>query len=77
MAAGPRHPERVFASLAQEVWERDLVTGEAWRAPRHKALPGFKDHELPNTIETMRARVHPEAAIDSNGHGSQWTGVRS
>ena len=67
MAAGPRHPERVLASLAQEVWERDLVTGEAWWAPRHKALPGFKDHELPNTIETMRG---------DRGSGTERQGVR-
>ncbi|MBC7732353.1 MAG: response regulator [Bacteriovorax sp.] len=60
MAAGPRHPVRVFESLAEGVWERNLVTGDVWYSPRYKALLGFEDHELPNTMEALRARAHPE-----------------
>ena len=66
MTDGPRHPERVFASLAEGVWERNLVTGEVWYSPRYKALLGFEDTELPNTMETMRSRMHPDdvAGVD-------------
>ncbi len=66
MTDGPRHPERVFASLAEGMWERNLVTGEAWYSPRYKALLGFEDGELPNTMETMRSRMHPDdlAGVD-------------
>ena len=60
MSTGPRNPERVFASLAEGVWERNLVTGEVWYSPRYKALLGFEDGELPNTMETMRSRLHPD-----------------
>ena len=60
MAAGPRHPVRVFESLAEGVWERNLVTGDVWYSPRYKALLGFEDHELPNTMEAMRARPPPK-----------------
>ena len=66
MTDGPRYPERVFASLAEGVWERNLVTGEVWYSPRYKALLGFEDTELPNTMETMRSRMHPDdvAGVD-------------
>ena len=66
MTDGPFHPERVFASLAEGVWERNLVTGEVWYSPRYKALLGFEDGELPNTTETMRSRMHPDdlAGVD-------------
>jgi PAS domain S-box-containing protein len=57
---GPRHADRVFDSLAEGVWERNLKTGEVWYSPRYKALLGFTDAELPNLMATMRARLHPD-----------------
>ena len=63
---GPRRADRVFDSLAEGVWERNLKTGEVWYSPRYKALLGFEDRELPNTMETMRSRMHPDdlASVD-------------
>jgi len=58
--AGPRHPGRVFDSLAEGVWERNLNTDEVWYSPRYKALLGFADDELPNAMESMRSRMHPD-----------------
>ena len=59
-SAGPRNAGRVFDSLAEGVWERNLKSGEVWYSPRYKALLGFSEAELPNVMETMRARVHPD-----------------
>jgi len=51
---------RIFASLAEGVWQRDLVNGEAWYSPRYKELLGFADDELPNDAAAIAARIHPE-----------------
>ena len=58
--AGPRNAERVFDSLAEGVWERNLMSGEVWYSPRFKALLGFSEAELPNVMESMRERVHAD-----------------
>lgn len=60
LAAAARNDRRLFDSLNEGVWERDLNTGEVWYSPRYKALLGFEDHELPNLIEAVRERLHPD-----------------
>jgi len=60
LGAAARNDRRLFDSLNEGVWERDLKTGEVWYSPRYKALLGFEDHELPNLIEAVRERLHPD-----------------
>ena len=59
LEAAERHDRRLFESLSEGVWERDLKTGEAWYSPRYKQMLGFAEHELPNLLEAMRSRIHP------------------
>jgi PAS domain S-box-containing protein len=58
--ATARNDRRVLQSLNEGVWERNLITGEAWYSPRYKALLGFADDELPSRAEAARERVHPD-----------------
>ena len=51
---------RLFESLSEGVWERDLKTGEVWYSPRYKQMLGFADHELPNLQQAIRSRIHPD-----------------
>lgn len=59
LQAAAQHDRRLFDSLSEGVWERDLKTNEAWYSPRYKQMLGFADHELPNLQEAMRSRIHP------------------
>ena len=59
LQAAAQHDRRLFESLSEGVWERDLKTNEAWYSPRYKQMLGFADHELPNLQDAMRARIHP------------------
>jgi PAS domain S-box-containing protein len=60
LGAAARNDRRLFDSLNEGVWERDLKTGEVWYSPRYKALLGFEDHELPNLVDAVRERLHPD-----------------
>ena len=60
LSAAARNDRRLFESLNEGVWERDLVTDEVWYSPRYKSLLGFADDELPNSIEVVRSRLHPD-----------------
>jgi len=60
LEAAARHDRRLFESLNEGVWERDLNTHDAWYSPRYKQMLGFADHELPNQREAMRSRIHPD-----------------
>ncbi|MFN0006913.1 MAG: response regulator [Planctomycetota bacterium] len=42
------------------IWDRDLVTGELFLAPRFKQLLGYKEHEFRSTLETWDAHIHPQ-----------------
>jgi PAS domain S-box-containing protein len=42
------------------VWDWSIRTGEVYMSPRWKALLGYRDEELPNTLESWTTRVHPE-----------------
>ena len=57
---GPRHSERVFDTLAEGVWERNLRTDEVWYSTRYKALLGFADAEFPNVMHAVWSRVHAD-----------------
>ena len=59
LEAAARNDRRLFESLGEGVWERDLKTNEVWYSPRYKQMLGFADHELPNLQEAMRSRIHP------------------
>jgi PAS domain S-box-containing protein len=41
------------------VWDWNLETNSIYVDPRLKALLGFADHEIPNSIEAWTERVHP------------------
>jgi PAS domain S-box-containing protein len=58
--AAARNDRRLFESLNEGIWERDLRTGEVWYSPRYKALLGFRDEELENLIDAVRGRIHPD-----------------
>jgi signal transduction histidine kinase/CheY-like chemotaxis protein len=60
LESAARHDRRLFDSLNEGVWERDLRTGEVWYSPRYKSLLGFGEHELPNVIDAVRDRLHPD-----------------
>ncbi|MEP7102926.1 MAG: ATP-binding protein [Burkholderiales bacterium] len=60
LSATARNDRRLFDSLNEGVWERDLGTDEVWYSPRYKSLLGFADDELPNSVEVVRSRLHPD-----------------
>ncbi|HWH85079.1 MAG TPA: ATP-binding protein [Burkholderiaceae bacterium] len=60
LAAAARNDRRLFDSLNEGVWERDLASGEVWYSPRYKAMLGFEEHELPNLVDAVRQRLHPD-----------------
>jgi PAS domain S-box-containing protein len=41
------------------VWDWNLTTGEIYVDPILKTLLGFRDHEIPNRIESWASHVHP------------------
>ena len=53
-------PSRLLASLGEGLWQRDLISGEAWYSARYKALLGYSDDELPNDAASFAERLHPE-----------------
>jgi PAS domain S-box-containing protein len=60
LRAAACNDRRLFESLNEGVWERDLATHEVWYSPRYKSLLGFRDDELPNSIDVVRNRLHPD-----------------
>ena len=42
------------------LWDWNIRTGSVFMSPRWKALIGYADDELPNTLEAWTSRVHPE-----------------
>jgi two-component system sensor histidine kinase/response regulator len=41
------------------LWDWNLRTGEVYMSARWKALLGYQDDEIPNTLESWTNRVHP------------------
>ncbi len=76
--AAARSDRRLFESLREGVWERDLRTGEVWYSPRYKQLLGFGENEIPDRIDAMRARIHPEdlpSLIEAHARAERDLGV--
>jgi PAS domain S-box-containing protein len=42
------------------LWDWDLKTNEVYYSPRWLSMLGYKEHELPYTLETFKSLVHPE-----------------
>lgn len=42
------------------LWDWNVQNGEIFYSPRWKEMLGYKDSELPNTLEEWWSRVHPE-----------------
>jgi PAS domain S-box-containing protein len=58
-----RSEERYFLAVDganDGIWERDLVTGEAYFSPRWKRMLGYEDHEISNEILEWEKRIHPD-----------------
>lgn len=57
------------------LWDWDIPTNTLFFSPEWKAMLGYLDEELPNTMQTWQERVHPEDlekalnAIDANTKG--------
>jgi PAS domain S-box-containing protein len=53
---------RAVVGARQGVWEWNVQSGEVYFSPQWKELIGFLDHELPNTFEAWKQRLHPDDA---------------
>ncbi len=42
------------------IWDWDIVTGDLFLSARWKEMLGYRDHEIPNVIESFRDHLHPE-----------------
>ena len=60
MTPFPPDLQRIFASLGEGVWQRDLATGLTWYSPRYKQLLGFAGDELPDDAAGFAQRGHPD-----------------
>ncbi len=47
-------------AAAEGIWDWDTRSGRVYMSPRWKALLGYRDHELENSLEAWTSRVHPE-----------------
>jgi PAS domain S-box-containing protein len=53
---------RAVRGTSDGLWDWNVLTGEAYFSPRCKELLGLTEAELPNRIEAMFSRIHPEDA---------------
>jgi PAS domain S-box-containing protein len=42
------------------VWDWNFETDDQYLSPRCKEIIGFEEHELPDRIQALRSRIHPE-----------------
>jgi len=59
----PTKDERLSLALegaSDGLWDWDLVTGEVYLSPRWKGMLGYRDEEIPNSLETFRSLLHPD-----------------
>lgn len=42
------------------IWDRDLETGDVYFSPRWKNMLGFADHEISNTVDEWKSRIHAD-----------------
>jgi len=59
LAAQERYALAV-AGANDGIWDWNLITGEIYYSPRWKAMLGYRDDELPNTLDAGSALIHPE-----------------
>jgi diguanylate cyclase (GGDEF)-like protein/PAS domain S-box-containing protein len=52
--------ERAVTGANDGIWEWVLATGENYMSPRWKQMLGYEDHELPNTLASFAAHLHPD-----------------
>jgi diguanylate cyclase (GGDEF)-like protein/PAS domain S-box-containing protein len=52
--------ELVIQASNDGFWDWDFITNEIYYSPRWKEMLGYKDHELPNTLETWRSLISDE-----------------
>ena len=55
--------QRMFASLSEGVWQRDLASGEVWFSARFKELLGFADGEFSDQATSLLERSHPDDRV--------------
>ena len=52
--------ELAVAGSNDGIWDWDLQSGNLYLSARWKDQLGYRDHELPNTLDTFRSLLHPE-----------------
>lgn len=52
--------ELAFSATQDGVWEWDIESDTYWFSPRWKSMLGYKDYEIPNTIEGAQAVIYPD-----------------
>jgi two-component system sensor histidine kinase/response regulator len=55
-----RRFEVAVLGTGEGIWDRDLLTGELFLAPRFKQLLGFEDAEMESTVEAWTSRIDPQ-----------------
>ncbi len=51
---------KILESSLDGLWEWDLSNDKIYLSPRWKAQIGYKDRELPNTLDSWKSRLHPD-----------------
>lgn len=75
--------ELTISATQDGVWDWDEQTKELWLSPRWKAMFGYEDHEIPNSLEGAERIIHPDdlhvwrTRIVSyiSGRSSDFTGI--
>jgi diguanylate cyclase (GGDEF)-like protein/PAS domain S-box-containing protein len=57
---GEARYQRAVNGANDGIWEWVLATGENYMSPRWKQMLGYEDHELPNTLASFAAHLHPD-----------------
>ncbi len=60
LAAREERLALALAGASDGLWDWDLDTGAVFYSPRWKEMLGLGGADLPGTVETWRARVHPD-----------------
>jgi PAS domain S-box-containing protein len=60
--------DRAVRGTQDGLWEADIVKGIMWLSPRAHELLGYERSELPDHLDVLRERIHPEelAACDES-----------
>jgi diguanylate cyclase (GGDEF)-like protein/PAS domain S-box-containing protein len=52
--------QRALEGSGQGVWDWNVATNEVFFSPQWKAMLGYENQEIGNTLEEWKARVHPD-----------------